>query len=212
MQSKSRRTGARKKKILIGITGGIGSGKTQVCKMLARRGFKVFYADSIAKKLYLTDKKLVSTIVRTFGKDILNYKGKIILPKFKERIFSSRKYYQAINKIVHPVVIDRIKKEARKSKFDVIVIESALLFESGFNKDLDYVVTIFATEKDRIERLMLRDESSRAEIKNLMKYQLEDEKKMELADFVIMNGKSLAELKQKVDFLSKVFKSMLTPY
>lgn len=92
----------------------IGLGKTEVCKLLAKRGFKVFYSDLIAKKLYLTDKKLAGNIVRVFGKDILNYKGKINLPKLREKIFSSRKNYMAINKIVHPVVISYLNKEAKK--------------------------------------------------------------------------------------------------
>jgi dephospho-CoA kinase len=197
-----------KKKLLIGITGGIGSGKTVVSKMLARRGFKVFYADTIAKSLYLTDKKLVAEIVKVFGKDILNYKGKIILPKLKERIFASKKAYQAINKIVHPVVIKHIKSEARKSKFDVVVIESALLFESGFNKELDYVITVYANERDRINRLMIRDEASKSSIKHLMKFQIDEKKKMEMSDFVIMNNKTLEELKVQADFLSRVIKAL----
>jgi dephospho-CoA kinase len=198
-----------KKKLLIGITGGIGSGKTIVCKMLARRGFKVFYADTIAKGLYIKDKDLVSKIVRLYGKDILNYKGRIILPKLKERVFDSRKNYQAINKIVHPVVIRHIKKEAAKSKFDIVVIESALLFESGFNKELDYVVTVYANEKNRISRLMLRDEASKSSIKHLMKFQMDEKKKMEMSDLIIINNKSIDDLKVQVDFLSTVLKALV---
>lgn len=197
-----------KKKLLIGITGGIGSGKSVVSKMLARRGFKIFYADTIAKKLYLTDKKLVSEIVKVFGKDILNYKGKIILPKLKERIFASKKAYQSINKIVHPVVIKHIKSEVRKSKFEIVVIESALLFESGFNKEIDYVITVYANEKNRINRLMIRDEASKSSIKHLMKFQIDEKKKMEMSDFVIMNNKTLEELKVQADFLSRVIKAL----
>ena len=197
-----------KKKLLVGITGGIGSGKTVVSKMLARRGFKIFYADTIAKKLYTTDKNLVAEIVKVYGKDILNYKGRIILPKLRERIFASKKSYQAINKIVHPIVIDHIKKEARKSKFDMVVIESALLFESGFNKELDYVITVYANEKNRINRLMIRDEASVSSIKQLMKFQLDEKKKMEMSDFVIMNNKSVEELKVQADFLSRVLKAL----
>ena len=197
-----------KKKLLIGITGGIGSGKTVVCKMLARRGFKVFYADAIAKKLYTTDKKLVDNIVKHYGKDILNFKGRIILPKLKERIFASRKAYQTINKIVHPAVIELIKKEARKSKFDIVLIESALHFESGFNKEMDYMVTVYANEKNRINRLMIRDEASKSSVRHLMKFQIDERKKMEMSDFVIINNKTVKELKIQVDFLSTVLKAL----
>lgn len=197
-----------RKKLLVGITGGIGSGKTVVCRMLARRGFKIFYADNIAKSLYKTDKKLVASIVRAFGKDILNFKGQVILPKLKERVFASRKAYQDINRIVHPVVIDHIKKEARKSKFDVVIIESALLFESGFNSQLDYVVMVYANKKNRISRLMIRDEASESSIKQLMKFQMDEKKKMEMSDFVLVNNKTLSDLKVQVDFLSTVLKAL----
>jgi dephospho-CoA kinase len=196
------------KKLLIGVTGGIGTGKTEVCKMLAKRGFKVMYADLAAKNLYLKDKDLVKEIVKIFGKDILNYKGKINLPKLKEEIFKSKKNYQAINKLVHPAVINYLKKEAKKSKFDIVIIESALLFESGFNKDIDYVITIYSNKKNRIDRLKLRDESSTNEVNHLMKFQMDDKSKMTMSDFVIVNNKKLSDLKVQVDFLSKVLKAL----
>jgi len=198
-----------KKKLVIGITGGIGSGKTEVCKLLARRGFKVYYSDLVAKSLYLTDKKLSDNIVKVFGRDILNYKNKINLPKLKEKIFASRKNYLAINKIVHPVVIDYLNKEARKSKFDIVIIESALLFESGFYKDLDYVITVYSNKKNRVSRLMLRDEASRNDVNHLMKFQIDEKNKMSMSDFVIMNNKSLNDLKIQVDFLSTVLKKLV---
>lgn len=198
-----------KKKLVIGITGGIGSGKTEVCKLLAKRGFKVFYSDLVAKNLYLTDKKLAAEIVRVFGKEILNYKGKINLPKLKEKIFASKKNYLAINKIVHPVVINYLNKEARKSKFDITIIESALLFESGFNKDLDYVVTVYSNKKNRVSRLMLRDEASRNDINHLMKFQIDDKSKMSMSDFVIINNKTLNDLKIQVEFLSTVLNALI---
>ncbi len=198
-----------KKKLLIGITGGIGSGKTEVCKMLAKRGFKVFYSDIAAKNLYLSDKKLVANIVNVFGKEILNYKGKINLPKLREKIFDSKKNYLAINKIVHPAVISYLKKEARKIKFEIVIIESALLFESGFYKELDYVITVYSNKKNRICRLMLRDEASRNDVNHLMKFQIDDKRKMAMSDFVIVNNKSLEELKIQVGFLSKLLKALV---
>ena len=127
----------RKGKLVIGITGGIGSGKTLVSKMLARKGFKVYYADLIAKNLYLTDDKLVKNLTKAFGKDILNFKGKVNLSKLKEIIFANKKNYELINKIVHPAVKNYIKMEIKKSKYDLVLVEAAILFESGFNKSLD---------------------------------------------------------------------------
>ncbi|MBS1517356.1 MAG: dephospho-CoA kinase [Bacteroidetes bacterium] len=198
----------QKKKLLIGVTGGIGSGKTEVCKTLAKRGFKVLNSDTVAKNLYLTDKNLVKKIIRVFGKDIVNYKGKINLPKLKERIFSSKKLYTQINKIVHPVVINEIKKFVKKNNYEIVIVESALLFESGFHKSMDYIITVFANKKDRINRLKIRDEATTKSINELMKFQIDGRKKMEMSDFVIINNKSLKELKVQVDFLSKILKAL----
>ncbi|MEO6694875.1 MAG: dephospho-CoA kinase [Ignavibacteria bacterium] len=200
----------KKGKLVIGITGGIGSGKTLVCKMLAKRGFKVYYADMIAKNLYLTDKKIVKEIVKVYGKDILNYKGKVNLPKLKDKIFANKSNYESINKLVHPAVIKFLKKEISKSKYELVLVEAAVLFESGFHESLDYIVTIYSNKKNRINRLMIRDESSRTEINLLMKFQLDENRKMEMSDFVIMNNKTVDDLKKQVDFLSKVLKALQT--
>lgn len=198
----------KKGQLVIGITGGIGSGKTVLCKMLAKRGFKVYNADMIAKNLYRTDKKLVNSLTKAFGKEILNFKGKINLFKLKEIIFLNKKNYETINRLVHPVVINYLKREIRKSKYELVIIESAVLFESGFNNSLDYIVTVYADKNIRSKRLMIRDESSRNEINHLMKFQIDDKKKMEMSDFVIMNNKGIDELKKQVDFLSRVLKAM----
>ncbi len=197
-----------KKKLLIGVTGGIGSGKTEVCKLLSKRGFKVLHSDKIAKNLYRTDKKLVNDIIKVFGKDIVNYKGKINLPKLREKIFSSRKFYTAINKIVHPVVINDIKKFVKDNNYDIVIIESALIFESGLSKSMDYIITVFSNKKERIDRLKIRDEASTKSINELMKFQVDEKKKMEQSDFVIINNKSLKDLKIQTDFLSKILKAL----
>ena len=196
------------KKLLIGVTGGIGSGKTEVCKLLSKRGFKVLHSDKIAKNLYLTEKKLVNEIIKVFGKDIVNYKGKINLPKLREKIFSSRKCYSAINRIVHPVVINEIEKFVKNNNYDIVIVESARVFESGLSKLMDYVITVFSNKKERVDRLKLRDEASTKSIKELMKFQIDEKKKMEQSDFVIINNKSLKDLKIQVDFLSKILKAL----
>jgi dephospho-CoA kinase len=196
-------------KLLVGITGGMGSGKTVVCKMLGKKGFKVYYADLIAKNLYLSDKRLANKIVKYFGKDVLNYKKKINLSKLKDLIFSNKKNYEAINRIVHPVVIKYLRDEIKKSNYEIAIIEAALIYESGLDKYLDVVVMVYSNKKKRIERLMLRDESSRKEILDVMKFQMDERKKLEKADFVITNNKSIDDLKIQVDFLGRVLKSMV---
>jgi dephospho-CoA kinase len=197
-----------KGKLLVGITGGIGSGKSEVSKMLARRGFKIYNADQIAKNLYISNKSLANKIVKYFGKDVLNYKGKINLSKLKELIFSSKKNYEAINKIVHPVVIKQLRDDIKKSNYEIAIIEAALIFESGLDKYLDMVIMVYANKKSRVERLMIRDESTRREILDIMDLQMDEKKKLEKADFVIINNKSIDDLKIQIDFLGKILKSI----
>lgn len=197
-----------KSKLLVGITGGIGSGKTVVCSKLAKKGFKVFYADTIAKNLYRSNKTLLQKLVKEFGKDILNYSGKINLSKFREVIFANKKNYAKVNKIVHPIVIDYIKKESRKSIYDIVLIESALVFESGLDKDLDYIIMIYSNKKNRVSRIMMRDGSKKTEVENIMKYQIDEKEKLEQSDFVLVNNKTEEELDSQVDFLARLLKSL----
>jgi len=197
-----------KSKLIVGITGGIGSGKTFVCNKLAKKGFKIFYADLIAKNLYTKNKTLLNTLVKEYGKGILNYQGKINLSKFREVIFANKKNYGKINKIVHPLVISHILKESRKSIYDIVLVESALVFESGLDKDLDYVIMIYANKKTRVERIMMRDGAKKSEVESIMKYQIDDKKKLELSDFVLVNNKSEQQLDEQVDFLARLLKSL----
>lgn len=197
-----------KGKLLVGITGGIGSGKTEACRMLAEEGFKVFYADPIAKELYVKDKNLAAKIVKEFGKEIVNFRGKINLSKMRQVIFANKKNYQNINKIVHPVVIDYIRRQAQRAKAKVIIVESALIFESGLYKDMDYVITVYSNKKNRVDRIVLRDGASKKEVESIMKYQMDDKLKIEKSDFVIVNNKTLDDLREQIRFVSKVLHTL----
>lgn len=197
-----------KGKVLIGITGGIGSGKSEVCTQLENRGFKVFFADLIAKELYAKDKKLASALVKRFGKDILNFKGKISLAKLKQLIFLNKKNYMDANKIVHPIVIKHMEKLIKRCKEKIIIVESAILFESSYNEYLDYVVVVYANKKNRIKRVILRDGAKKADIEKIMKYQIDEREKIEKADFVIINNKSIDGLNENIDFFSNIIKNL----
>ena len=195
-----------KGKTLIGITGGIGSGKSEVCTQLQNKGFKVFFADLIAKDLYTKDKKLAAALVKRFGKDILNFKGKINLAKLREAIFKSKKNYMDANNIVHPVVIKYLNNEIKKCKEDLILIESAIIFESNFDKYLDFVVMVYSNKKTRIKRVQLRDGAKIKDIEAVMKYQMDERKKMDRSDIIIMNNKSMEGLTEQIDYVGKLIR------
>ena len=195
-----------KGKILIGITGGIGSGKSEVCRQLHQKGYKVIFADLKAKELYKTDKALAKKVVQAFGEDILNFHGVISLSKLREKVFASKKNFQKINTIVHPVVIKHLLAEIKKSKDKIILIESALVFDTAFHKYLDYVIMVYSNKKNRTDRIMVRDGAVRKEVERIMKFQIDEKQKIEKSDFIIVNNKTIEDLKGDIEFLSKVLK------
>lgn len=197
-----------KDKVIVGITGGIGSGKTEVCRILENEGFTVLYADQMAKDLYNKDKKLFDAVVKAMGKKILNFKDKISLSKLKKEIFSSEAKYKKLTRLVHPVVIANLKKEIKKLDDKIVLVETALAFESGMDNDLDYVITVYSNKKNRMQRIRLRDEATYKEIETVMHYQMDEKDKIENSDFVIVNNKSLEDLEAQTIFIGKVLKAL----
>lgn len=197
-----------KDKVIVGITGGIGSGKTEVCRILEKEGFTVLYADQIAKDLYTKDKKLSDKIIKAMGKKVLNFKGKISLSKLKKEIFSSESKYKKLTKLVHPAVIANLKKEIKGMEDHIVLVETALAFESGMDKDLDYIIMVYANKKNRMSRIRLRDEATFKEIETVMHYQMDEKDKIEKSDFVIVNNRSLEALEAQTIFIGKVLKAL----
>jgi dephospho-CoA kinase len=197
-----------KGKILVGITGGIGSGKSEVCRQLAKKGFKVIYADLKAKELYKKDKKLAAKVVKAFGKDILNFKNVISLTKLREKVFANKKNFKKINDLVHHIVIRHLMREIKKLPQKLILIESALVFDTTFYKYLDYVIMVYANKKKRLERIMMRDGVKRKDVERIMQFQLDERVKIERSDFVIVNNKTLEDLEREVEFFSRVLKAL----
>jgi len=198
-----------KDKILIGITGGIGSGKSEVCRLLNKRGYKVFFADLIAKELYKKDKTLAKKVVNAFGKDVLNYKGVISLAKLREKVFSNKANFKKINDIVHPTVIKYLMNMIKGVKAKIIIIESALVFDTDFYKYLDYVIMVYSNKKNRLQRIMLRDGAKKKDIEKIMGFQLDEKEKIERSDFVVVNNKPIDDLEKDIEFLSKILKLLV---
>jgi dephospho-CoA kinase len=196
------------KKMLIGVTGGIGSGKTQVCRNLNKFGYKIFYADDVARSLYASNAKLKDKIVRAFGKKILDGKGSISTPEFRKIVFANDENQKKVNRVVHPFVIEEILRQARSSKPSLIFIEAALIFESGFDKYLDYTVEVFAPENKRIEWVARRNNLERQVIKSIIELQMPESEKVKKADFVIKNNTSKQNLKIKVRYLMGILKKL----
>ncbi|WP_373844141.1 dephospho-CoA kinase [Bacteroides heparinolyticus] len=173
--------------IKIGITGGIGSGKSIVSHLLQVMGIPVYISDAEAKRLICSDPFIRKGLQALLGKDIYsgNTLNKQLLASY---LFASPEHAQIINGIIHPRVKENFRQWVHHQiNTWVVGIESAILVEAGFTDEVDVVVMIYAPEELRISRAIRRDTSSRELIEKRIQSQMNDEKKREYADFVIIN-------------------------
>lgn len=200
---------ANKRKLLaVGVTGGIGSGKTEVCSMFEKRGIPVLSADAIAKEISNYDPRVRQLLITLLGPEAYTADGVLDRAFVASKIFSSKSVQKKINAILHPRVEEEVKRkfvEMEKSDTRIGMVEAALIYEAGLDRLLDAVVVVDASEDIRIERVVERDSSSRSSVLDRMKAQMDPETKLKKADYIIHNDGTLEELKQKVQFLHSVF-------
>jgi dephospho-CoA kinase len=174
--------------ITVGVTGGIGSGKSTVCKIFEMLGTPVFEADLVAKELYNTNQKLKEEMIRLFGASIYTAEGKIDRKKLASVIFSDDFHLNLVNALVHPAVRDEFNHWLKKHESSPYIIhESALLFESGFYKMMDYNLVVSAPEEQRIDRVKKRDGITEQMVRKRMEKQWPEEEKEKRADRVLRN-------------------------
>ena len=174
----------------VGITGGIGSGKTLVCKIFEVLGVPVYYADFHAKRLMETSPEVSKGLISLFGPSII-IQGKPDRNKLSQIIFNDPESLTAVNNLVHPEVRkDFIEWIKMMSGHDYIIEEAAILFESGAYRLLDFNITVSAPEEMRIRRVMARDNMNSESVMSRIKNQLSDQEREKLADSVILNDGS----------------------
>ncbi len=173
--------------ITIGITGGIGSGKSTVCKVFNVLGIPVFEADKVAKELMNTNIELKEQLVRLFGEGIYTPDSVVDRKKLAKIIFNDHLQLEKINALVHPAVRNEFKNWKTKQQTAYVIHEAAILFESGFYKMMDYTILVTAPEKQRIERVLTRDGVSESEVKERISKQWSDEQKRALTSLEIIN-------------------------
>ncbi|GAA4170076.1 dephospho-CoA kinase [Sphingobacterium ginsenosidimutans] len=170
----------------IGITGGIGSGKTFICRLFEALGIPVYNADEEAKRLMNTDVRIKEKLIAQFGE--ATYKDGLLDRGFlANMVFSDKNKLELLNSIVHPVVIQEAKDWAERQTTRYSLKEAALLFESGSYKELDYTILVTAPMDIRIQRVIERDGATEQQVQERINKQLSDEEKLQLADFVIVN-------------------------
>lgn len=188
----------------VGITGGIGSGKSTVCRLFAARGVAVYDCDAAAKRLMAEDDALKGAIVARFG-EACYCDGVLNRSYLAEQIFGSDEAREALNGLVHPAVIADFERWAEEQAGEYVVLESAILFEVGLEKHLDCVVAILAPKPLRLERAMKRDDAQREQIEARMATQLDDDTLCAKADLSLVNifEEELEQQVQELDFRFK---------
>jgi dephospho-CoA kinase len=172
--------------IQVGITGGIGSGKTTVCQLFSTLGIPIYDADAAAKRLMTNDPELRAGITALFGEEA--YKaGELDRAFIANRVFGNKNQLEQLNALVHPVVAKDTEAWVSAQNSPYVLKEAALLIESGSYKLLDKLIVVSAPEALRIARVMKRNQLSRAEVEARIKNQLAEEDKLALADFIILN-------------------------
>ncbi|MFT6209636.1 MAG: dephospho-CoA kinase [Bacteroidia bacterium] len=173
---------------IIGITGGIGSGKTTACKIFQELGVPVYYADDRAKELMTTNAVLKNKIVQAFGKKA--YSGNDLDRAYlAQQIFGSKEKLSIINGLVHPAVANDFEEWLEERNDEKYVLkEAAILFESGAYQDVDITVLVIAPQDVRLERVINRDGSSKEDVLKRMNNQWTQERKVKLADHILNNS------------------------
>ncbi|MFW6327312.1 MAG: dephospho-CoA kinase [Bacteroidota bacterium] len=188
----------------VGITGGIGSGKTLVCQIFYHLGIPVFNADREARYLMDHDEQLKYQLQEAFGKEIYTG-GRINRKQFASLIFSDKNRLASANEIIHPFVGRYFKSwVAGRKNVPYVVEEAAILFESGAHRMMDAIVTVTAPEELRIQRVMKRDGVKRKGVENRMKHQMTEDEKINGADHVINNDENRLLLPQVIDIHEKI--------
>lgn len=175
----------------IGITGGIGSGKTLVSKIFACLGIPVYDADSHAKELMTTDGILVSQIKKEFGDLSYLSDGTLNRKYLSEVVFNNQERLDVLNKLVHPRVGENYTQWVKRhNKKAYVLKEAALLFETGSYQALDKIIVVHAPEEVRIKRVMHRDGRAEQQVREIIRKQMSEEEKLKRADFIIHNDES----------------------
>ena len=194
----------------VGLTGGLGSGKSTASKFFNSLGAFILDADNAAKKLIESSKEVKNELIKEFGTDIMDANSNVDKKKLARVAFQDEDHQQRLNYVVHPHIHNAIDKSFNEildqNNHQLFIVDAALIYESGYDAHLDYVIVVTAQLKHRMERALNRNTLTREEILKRNEFQWPEEDKTSLADFVIHNDGTEAELN---DQIVKLFKKLV---
>jgi len=174
--------------IKIGITGGIGSGKSTVCKVFKIMGIPVFEADTVAKQLMTSDPEIRQLLIKSFGTTVYLPDRSIDRKYLAGLVFNDESLLAKLNGIVHPAVLKEFYEWCSTKQTPYVLHEAAILFESGFYKMMDKIIAVITAEDERIERVIKRDGATIELVRQRIQNQISDAERIKMADFVISNN------------------------
>ena len=198
--------------MIIGLTGGIGTGKSTVSRKLRERGYPVIDLDVISREV-IEYPEVIDELVRNFGNEILenqnNISGKksILRNKLRQIVFKDEKKVNMLNSIMHPPIVEKMRREIEKLKKNckTVFIEVQLLFEAHLEKEFDITVLVYADKKTQLERVLKRDGRSEEEVQQIINAQISMDEKRKLSNYIIENNGNSEMLKLEIEkFIEKL--------
>lgn len=197
--------------IKIGLTGGIGSGKSTVSFMLKEAGFEVVDADVIAKEVLVKYPEILEKVKIEFGSDFFDWRGEFRRKEFGNHIFRFPKQRKKYEEIILPYIKNEIKDTLNKleeNKTKIVILDAPTLIENDLHKDMDYVILVWVDNNTQIQRVRSRDSLMREDAINRINSQMPLDRKKDFANIVIENNDTLAKTKEQVDLLIEFIKSI----
>lgn len=201
-------TASLQRPLVIGLTGGIGSGKTTVCSLFAKRGVEIIDADQVSRKLVLPGSVALMQLEENFGKEILLADGSLNRTRLRQMAFSDSGVRQKIEAILHPQIRSAIVQQIARSNSSWLILAAPLLLEHGSYNFVDRVLVVDADEAQQIARTSARDNCSSEEVQRIMQTQWTREQRLQRADDIISNNGNAAELEQQINTLYQQYESL----
>jgi dephospho-CoA kinase len=193
--------------LIVGLTGGIGCGKTTIAKYFESLGVPVYVADKEAKDLMNRSKVIKRKLIKLFGASAYK-EGQLNRPFLAEKIFNDKSLLEKMNAIVHPKVASHFKRWLKKQDSKYVIKEAAIIFENNLEGQYNFIITVVADEVLRIKRVTKRDKSSEKKVRAIIKNQWSDEEKIKMSDFVIFNNDLDSAKEQALDIHNEILQKL----
>lgn len=184
--------------MIVGLTGGIGSGKTTVANLFNKLGVPIYVSDIAAKRIMVTNEKVITAVKNLLGDEAYTNVNELNRSYISDQVFKNKLLLNDLNSIVHPAVAEDFLNWYKDQKVEYVIKESAILFESGSFENCDSVITVTAPLEERINRVVLRDNVTKKQVLHRVMNQLSDEDKIDRSNFIIIN-KTLEETEDQVE-------------